>query len=244
MTNQMNNENALVKTDTQLELARASNMLTITSRLLSKTFNAHQWWDCLDDAWKKLLFLNYELQSQQKLNFSEIKTALDASYLLSKYSDDAMPPISSELLTGITNMESLHCTGNFINSLEPIRNLTKVKRLNCSVTTIGSLEPIKNLTNLEQLDCSCTSISSLEPISNLTKLEQLNCCINHINSLEPIRNLVKLKQLNCFLITISSLDPIMNLPHLAQLDIVGTNISRLEVEKFIKLHPECEIECD
>lgn len=235
----MDNEKALVKTDTQLELARANNMISITSRLLSSAFNGQNWWDSLDDDWQSVLLLNDELQNQQKVSWGDMEK-LFAKKLLLYYLLD-VSPISPERLIRITKLGRLWCADTIISSLEPIRKFTNLEVLQCNGTLIDSLEPIRNLTAIKDLSCSQTSISSLEPISNLTNIEVLECFSTNIESLEPIGDLINLKELYCAETKINSIEAIMHLPYLAYLEIEKTNISRSEINIFKTLHPRCKI---
>ena len=249
----MDNEKALVKTTgTQMELTFASNIIALTSKLLSRPFDAQKWWDSLDNEWKKVLLMNdAELLNQQKASLTSFRRPFRVKYSGHKASDTGTPQISAEQLVRITNLECLFFerwtpintlepirnfanlerlffNGTSITSLEPIRNLTTLKKLSCHENFINSLEPISCLTNLEVLWFDKTAVNSLEPIINLKNLEELWCSETTISSLEPIRNLANLKKLWCYKTAVNDLEPIRNLINLEELWCFKTTINSLD----------------
>ena len=94
--------------------------------------NKKQWWNQLDETWKKIF-----------------KEAIDI--------DDAEPTDSD--LEKIVNLQELACQKKQLSDLKPLRALTNLQKLNCHNNQIRDLEPLGALTNLQELTCWENQIS-------------------------------------------------------------------------------------
>ena len=166
-------------------------------------------------------------------------------------------------IQNLLNLEELYCSETQIEDLAPLKNLINLEKISCYKTGISSIEPLGELENLIELGINSSKIVDLTPLSSLSSLEYLRCNKTGITSIEPLRNLIDIRELsiaNTPLTTIDALEglvnleeldisntqinsigPIMHLQNLEKLELSSSNIPREEVERFIELHPGCEV---
>ncbi len=170
---------------------------------------------------------------------------------------------SLEPISNLLNLEELYCSETLINDLKPLRKLINLEKLSCYKTGISSLDPLSQLENLIELGINGLNITDLAPLSSLITLEYLRCNGTGIKSIEPLRSLVDLKELSLSrtqLTTIApleelsnleeldisntpvnSIEPIMHLQQLEKLELSTGQIPQEELERFIELHPGCQV---
>ncbi|EAT59407.1 Leucine-rich repeat [Chlorobium ferrooxidans DSM 13031] len=168
-----------------------------------------------------------------------------------------------EPVSKLSNLEELYCSETPINDLSPLKKLFKLEKLSCYKTGISSLAPLRHLENLIELGINSSYVTDLSPLSGLSNLEYLRCNKTAIENIEPLRSLAGLRELslaNTHVMTIealeeltyleeldisntlvSSIDPLMQLQNLEKIELSPGNIPRDELERFIELHPECEV---
>ncbi len=170
---------------------------------------------------------------------------------------------SLEPISNLLSLEELYCSETQIDTLLPLQKLTNLEKLSCYSTPISSLEPLRQLENLIELGINNSFIADLSPLEALDNLEYLRCSKTAVESVEPLRSLPGLRELSLSctpLLTIdaleelpwleeldiantmvSSIGPLMHLEHLEKLELSAGSIPREELERFIELHPSCEV---
>lgn len=170
---------------------------------------------------------------------------------------------SLEPISNLINLEELYCSETDITDLEPLRKLINLEKLSCYKTSITSLEPLAELENLIELGINHSDINDLTPLAGLINLEYLRCSKTAISSLEPLRNMVELRELSIAHTNVDSLEGLQGLENLEELDITNTLVSSIEplmgleyieklelsvgtipdeeLERFVELHPDCNV---
>ena len=173
------------------------------------------------------------------------------------------PVTSIEPLQELVNLEELYCSETSIADFSPLKSLVNLEKLSCykteitSIEALGSLEnlielginntriedlsPIGHLENLEYLRCSKTGIDSLEPLRNMRSLRELSISRTHVTSLEPLAGLGEIEEIDISYTPVRSIEPLMHLGYLEKLELSAGQIPDIEIERFIELHPGCEI---
>ena len=60
-------------------------------------------------------------------------------------------------------------------------------------------------------------------------------------SIDPLEDLINLEELDISNTPIASIGPIMHLQQLEKLELSPGHIPREELERFIELHPDCDV---
>ncbi len=202
------------------------------------------WWNSLEDPWKKAF--NWHFGTGEILTIlsdKELKQLFDATELAFYGTNSTSEPkrLSFNLtnLSGIryfTNLYSLECKDNEINSLDLIKNLTNLRYIDFRGNKITTLEPLKSLSNIGYIFCANNSINTLEPLRNLTSLIHVDCSNTPVSSLEPLKNATNLNYLVCNNIQLNNIEILTNLTNLLSLDVQNNKISSLKgVEKMNQL---------
>lgn len=147
---------------------------------------------------------------------------LDCSY-------NSLPSLD---ISGLTNITSLNCSGNFIplESLN-VSGLTNLKSLDCSDNQLTSLD-VSGLTNLSSLSCGRNLLPTLN-VSGLTNLTSLDCGDNLLPSLN-VSSLTNLNYLYCYNNLLPSLD-VSGLINLRSLYCSDNQIPSLNVSVLTNL---------
>lgn len=165
----------------------------------------------------------------------------------------------------LVNLKELDFSLNIkIKTIEPIRTLVAMEKLSFAKINAQNLEPLRGMINLIHLNCYNSGITSLEPIRNLHKIIFLDLDHNKITTLEPIKDFKFLTNLRISSTNITDFSPIKNYGFLRELDISNnpqitelgpihkleyirvlkcfyTKVSKEEVARFKKNHPDCAI---
>jgi Leucine-rich repeat (LRR) protein len=165
----------------------------------------------------------------------------------------------------LVNLKELNVSLNIrLKNIDAVKNLINIEKLSFRKIEIKDLTPVQGMKNLVYLDCYNTGITSLEPIRNMQKIFHLDLSSNKVTSLEPIKNYRYIINLYLSYSSVSDLSVVDNFSLLRELEIYGcpqistlggvhklpyikvlkcqyTKISKEEVARFKKSHPNCEI---
>ncbi len=203
---------------------------------------------------RRLYAFDCDFSSLEPLrNLKELKLLWVSSTKVS-----SLEPISSLLA-----LEELYCSETIISDLSPLKALVNLEKLSCYKTAITSLEPLLNLENLVELGIDNSNITDITPLSGLRNLEYLRCNKTGIKNIEALRNLFELRELSLANTPLIDIDPLEELANLEELDLSNTSITTIgpvmhlqnlekielsagripqeELERFIELHPNCEV---
>jgi len=175
-----------------------------------------QWWNDLSSTWKELC-LRETGHSGEKIN--------------------------QDILIEILALESFEVDYYPIGGegLKPLIKLVHLKEISAGNTQIKKLSPLTQFQELRYLNIPSTPVHDLTPLANLKNLEELYVQQSQISDLSPLSGLSNLQILMIHETNVSSLEAIMSLNELSILSIGETNIKQSEIDEFIKLHPNCEI---
>jgi hypothetical protein len=149
---------------------------------------------------------------------------------------------SIDVVSGLVNLEKLAIRKIDVGSIEPLRKLINLKYLDVYNTNITSLEPIRNIHKIFHLNIDHNKITSLEPIANHVFISELTMSSTSVQDLSGIQNLINLRIFECSdNPQIKSLGPVNKFEYVKVLKIVHTGISKEEVARFKKNHPNCQI---
>ncbi|CAH1201897.1 leucine-rich repeat domain-containing protein [Paenibacillus sp. JJ-223] len=155
--------------------------------------------------------------------------------------DDTIPKRKNlELLSTMTQLESLNIGRTDLYDISFLSELTELKYLGIHANNIESLKKIKNLQKLEYLSVFQNNISNLSGLEELINLEILDIASNKI---KDIRALSKLKKLNTLYLhnnEISDISPLFNLRNLKHLTISGNSVSEEDCERIKEKIPGLE----
>ena len=97
------------------------------------------------------------------------------------------------------------------------------------------------LKNLEYLRCNKTRIKNIEPLRELSDLRELSIASTPLESIDALEGLANLEELSLSNTLITTIGPIMHLQQLEKIEISTGMIPEEEIERFIELHPHCEV---
>ncbi|WP_298140223.1 T9SS type A sorting domain-containing protein [Flavobacterium sp.] len=157
--------------------------------------------------------------------------------------------LSLEGILSFSNLESLNCSGNQINTLDVsglnnlrhlfcagsqlsllnLSGLSNLKSLSCINNSLTSLD-VSSLTNLSSLSCSNNSLTTLNLVG-LININYINCQFNQISSLVLDNNLYYLQFLNCYNNQLTSLT-LNNIPHLAKIECQNNLLTSLNLNNL------------
>ncbi len=144
-------------------------------------------------------------------------------------------------LKALINLEKLSCYKTAISSLEPIRHLENLVELGIDNSNITDITPIAGLKNLEYLRCNKTGITSIDALRDLFELRELSLANTPLLDIEPLEELANLEELDLSNTSITSIGPIMHLQNLEKIELSVGRIHQAELQRFIELHPYCEV---
>lgn len=174
-----------------------------------------------DDSFRSVVSDRYDTDKDGSLSPTEI---VDVRYINVSSMYVPSPIYSLEGISYFTNLESLWCDGNSINSLDISKNLL-LKGLsccNCSLTTLD----VSNNMSLIELNCYNNQLQSLDVSSN-SSLRVLNCSLNPIGTIDLSKN-YELESINCERNNLTVLD-VSNNPALYALYCIQNSLSQIDV---------------
>ncbi|MCM0042950.1 MAG: leucine-rich repeat domain-containing protein [Algoriphagus sp.] len=213
----------------EFQLQRPDVMVIYRSESLT------QWWEGLDEAWKKVLLEKMRISEEPTTNQLHQLTSL-ASLELKGVSFTGLEPLSI-----FTNLRKLILFDAPTLELGPLRELTKLTSLKLSQLPAVDYLPISELTALEELDLSNTGIEELLALSKLTKLKKLNLSGTNIKSLKGIESLSNLEELDVASTDLRSLKALEGMSTLKKLTCFNTRLSQRSVDSFKESFPRCEV---
>jgi Leucine-rich repeat (LRR) protein len=149
---------------------------------------------------------------------------------------------SIDEVSELVNLEKLAIRKIDVGNIEPLRKLINLKYLDVYNTNIISLEPIRNIHKIFHLNIDHNKITSLEPIANHIFISELTMSSTSVSDLSDLKNFVNLREFICSdNPQIKTLGPVSKFPYVKVLKIIHTGISKEEVARFKKNHPNCQI---
>jgi len=138
-----------------------------------------------------LIELNLSQNSISNLTFVTNLSQLTSLLICNNFISDLSP------LIGLTNLNYLDLSWNPTSNHEAaLAGLTNLASLHMSGNSIGDLTFLTNLTHLAALGLATNSISDVSPLNGLTNLNSLNLQQNRLADIEPLRDLPQLSYLN------------------------------------------------
>jgi Leucine-rich repeat (LRR) protein len=189
---------------------------------------------------KSLLNLTELDCSENELeNIAAVKNLL----LLNKFDISLNIKIKSiDEVSELVNLEKLAIRKIDVGNIEPLRKLINLKYLDIYNTNITSLEPIRNIHKIFHLNIDHNKITSLEPIANHIFISELTMSSTSVSDLSDLKNFMNLREFVCSdNPQIKTLGPVSKFPYVKILKIIHTGISKEEVARFKKNHPDCQI---
>ncbi len=161
---------------------------------------------------------------------------LEELYCSETLIDDLSP------LSELVNLEKLSCYSTEITSLDPLARLENLIELGINNSRISDISPLSALVNLEYLRCSKTGIETLEPLRSIKSIRELSIAYTPLTSIEPLEEMDDLEELDISHTLVTTIAPIMHLQSLEKIELSANRIPREEIERFIELHPGCELQ--
>lgn len=172
-----------------------------------------------------------EVQSMKGLSFfTELHVLRCVGTVATKALVSRSGRLSSLDVSGLTQLDTLDCSGNPIKVLDVSRNL-QLKALSCEANLLESLD-LSNNRQLRALSCEENGLAGLN-LSNNTAIEQLNCGANKLIALD-VSPLSSLRNLQCGGNQLVSLNLSKN-AQLESLDCSNNVIKELDVSENRKL---------
>ena len=128
-----------------------------------------------------------------------------------------------------------------INDLSPLSELTSLRKLNIRATQVSNFAPLSQLTNLQSLTLNRTSVEDLSPLTDLKELKNLYISRTNVRDLTPLTQLTMLEYLNIGSTQVRDLTPLIGLTNLQRLDMIGTDVTKEQIESLQKALPKCEV---
>ncbi|EMS14785.1 leucine-rich repeat containing protein [Entamoeba histolytica HM-3:IMSS] len=156
-------------------------------------------------------------------------------------SDCHLYDIPSNVLSSLSNLETLYIGCNHLSSLESLSVLKKLRALYLQSNNLLHFpQSIFDLITLKTLFVSNNYITTIpNQISQLTQLEQLDLCCNSILDIKPLTNIPSLKEIDVSFNFIKQIpSEIESMPNLMAFNIIGN-----ELETHCKI-PHLEKKCE
>lgn len=167
--------------------------------------NLRDWWDSLDDIWRRIMILNLGVEHKMggvknyindyQWNYKKIESLYEEGTLDNYIITES--EITDDTIKKIVNLKALMIERAGITDLTPLAKLERLEILICPFNKIINIEPLKDLFNLQELNLAFNNITSVAPLKNLKKLRKLELLRNNILSIEPIVNLENLEEISC-----------------------------------------------
>jgi Leucine-rich repeat (LRR) protein len=199
-----------------------------------KTNQLNEWWSKLPDDWKQIF------ETQLRLGIKPSRESIHQLVELERIAFGDVPVNDLAPLLEFVRLKELKFSGTAISNIGPLAEIKTLRSLHVNDNPIHNLSPIRGLRELDDLDFSNTPVEELEVVASLRNLKKLNCSGTQIRKLKELENLKALEYLDCSNTDVKSLDDLKDVP-LKTLKCYNTKISKGEVEKFKKHHPDCNV---
>lgn len=202
--------------------------------IVYKTHQLENWWNALSAEWQSIF------RTHMKLDIPPTREQLHSLISLSRlqFHDTQISDLSP--LRELASLNVLEFSGTTAHDLSALSVLRCLKTLTIHGNPIKDLAAIRGLENLKELDISNTPIEDLEIVASLKQLEKLDCSGTQVRKLNDLKSLNALTYLDCSNTDVHNLSPIESAP-LKTLKCYNTRISKSEIRKFSKSHPDCNI---
>jgi len=141
------------------------------------------------------------------------------------YGGRTIPSLDITPLAGLTNLTSLHLSGNNIRDIRPLADMTRLVTLGLDGNEISDLAPLTRLTQLRYLSLLDNQVSDLTPLAGLPNLVSIWATMNRITDIAPLANLTNLEMLSLSVNQVSSVTPLAGLTNLRILALDFNQIS-------------------
>ncbi|TXD49197.1 hypothetical protein [Polaribacter sp. IC073] len=234
----MEKENGLVKINNNV-LKKTDNIFSITNKVLSKKqlilYDDYEWWDSLDDIWKKIfnLYINKpnhnfqlttgEIYSRYDDCTYELGSAWDKNelkkFILFKGSVSKPNKLELNKILELTNInindfDYLDPSESPSLNIKDLSPLKRLKNLKCLIVHNShknvDIEYIKSCVNLEILQVNCIE-NNERVLQNFKKLKILNLSWSELLNIESIKNLNNLEFLSLGFTPVANLTPLKDL---------------------------------
>jgi hypothetical protein len=132
---------------------------------------------------------------------------------------------SLNLLSGLTDLQSLYLRDTPVSDVEPLSGLTALQHLDLTGTPVSDVGPLSGLTDLQSLNLNETRVSDVGPLSGLTALQSLNLTGTRVSDVGPLPGLTALQHLYLGDTEVSDVGPLSGLTDLQDLYLRGTRVS-------------------
>ena len=213
--------------EVNLDLAQKDlKIVSLYTTRLSQREDLTNWWNGLDDKWKKILGANVPLNDSLQLN--QIDFINDTTLVTPIGEIEVQISTIFNGLKRAAGLETIDLSGRpDITNLEPLSRMENLKTLRIAQTPVSDLTPIRNLTKLETLDAAGTMLSDLSPLQYFSSLKELNISGTLVTDLKPIAGFESLERLYLNNTQIVDFNLLKDLNSLKDLRLAGSNISDL-----------------
>lgn len=264
----MSDKNKLIKLNNQV-LKRTENIISITNKITKEfqipTKEDFNWWNSLDEFWKK--FFNYNI-GKFKSEYKWKNHSSHTTYGLIGHIDNngiTETPTKNELFK-ILSLKEIE-VGYLLIGYEPLKKLKKLNKLTLNGSQldidklillinefkelthltlrsnkINNIEFVQKFKNLIYLNLSSNQISNIEAVKYLNKLKYLKIHQNKITDIRPVKNLINLTELVAWNNNISEIEPLTKLIELEKLQIDENPIEMGKINELNQIIPNCEID--
>lgn len=262
----MKKELTLTSQNTQL-VKKINTGLSITQKILPTAFNEVEWWNRLNDDWKKTFILNVHPYATEillensdeseidkfiidnkislNINREEIKKILNLNKItifsaLVRIGDVAN--LAEAEISRLVNLEIILLCYNGVSYISDLPLNTKFLYL--EFNGIKIIPPLKKLAILKGLNLGDNNISDISGLSLAVNLTSLTLSFNAISDISALSKLESLIDLSLDNNRISDITPLKNLTNLKRLWLHGNPITQENIEWLRKKLPNCNIYSD
>lgn len=132
------------------------------------------------------------------ITFSELSKSIQYRYDIDFLNLQYKMLLDLNGLKNFTNLKTLYCDGNKIESIKEIENLTKLNELSANNNNLKNLDGLEKCINLKNIYCSKNKITNIDNIETLSELVRLDVSNNELTNIDVIKKLKKLEVVYCY----------------------------------------------
>lgn len=199
------------------------NLRNVT--IIYQTEALSNWWDGLDDNWKRILkdHVGCEAYVPSALELQKI-IDLQSLVIEGENTIQNLEPIRS-----FHWLEKVNLIGQGIRDIKPLANKIYLTELLLQNNPISDLSPLATDTLVSVLNIENTQVSDLSGLENMKHLRILNAGGTGIKSLKPLAKMMELEELLINNTDVKKISPIEDLPSLKLLKIYNTKVKNKTV---------------
>jgi len=179
-------------------------------------FDAQQWWEQLDEAWRKL-FLN-------QFSIATAAEAGRAAAITSIHIDGGSEITQLAPLASLQYLEAFVCDSPRIADLSPLAGLHRLNRIKCTGQALRNLSPLVNLKGLHTLQLAGSGVQDLAPLSGLILLDVVDLGDTRVDDISPLANCRGLRWLSLRNTAVTTINPLQTCGALYELNVSGCRI--------------------